>query len=178
MVDEYQDTNQAQYEVLAAIIRYGRTVVTLIGDVDQGIYTGLGAIVKDKEQIKSVFQLTDIEERQLSGCYRSTQAVIDFYRAFQDNAIDIKSLSSADPAKTGVFYNNDISRDQLGDLISNIINEHISDGIPLDEMVILAPQWMDVINLGKRLREIMPNIEFNAPGISPIPKAEIILGSI
>ena len=172
MVDEYQDTNQQQHDILASIIRHGKTEITFIGDIDQAIYTGLGAVVKDIKEIQSEFALDDITEKNLSGCYRSTQSIIDFYRSFQDNKIKINSLANIDQTNTGVFYNNDIHRDQLGTFIGDIINKHISEGVRLSEMIVLAPQWTDVIKLGVSLKQAMPHLEFNAPGISPIPKSQ------
>lgn len=172
MVDEYQDTNQVQYDILVSIIEHGNTQFTLIGDVDQAIYTGLGAVVKDAAELRSEFGLLELTEMNLSGCYRSTQKIVDFYRSFQDHPIDIESLAPHSQSESNVFYNNDIHRDQLGEFVSSAIVRHLSEGVELNEIVILAPQWMDVIRLARGLRQAMPDIEFNAPGISPIPRSQ------
>ena len=172
LVDEYQDTNQQQYDILGSIIRHSQTHVTLVGDVDQAIYTGLGAVVKNAEQIKNEFSLSSINEKTLSGCFRSTQRIIDFYRNFQDTPIDINSLSNLDPSSTAVEYTSDINRDDLGEYVATLIDKHIDEGVSADEIAVLTPQWFDAINLGAALRAARPNLEFNAPGISPIPKGQ------
>ncbi|MCU7849368.1 MAG: ATP-dependent helicase [Candidatus Thiodiazotropha sp. (ex Lucinoma kastoroae)] len=172
MVDEYQDTNQVQYDILASIIGHGKTDLTLIGDVDQAIYTGLGAVVKDAAELRSEFGLHDLYEMSLSGCYRSTQTIIDFYRAFQDHPINIESLTTNSQSDSNVFYKNDIDRDQLGEYVGSVLTRHLREGIELNEIIILAPQWTDVIRLARDLRQAMPELEFNAPGISPIPRSQ------
>ncbi len=172
MVDEYQDTNHLQYEILTHILSHQMTVATFIGDVDQAIYTGLGAVVKNKAQIENELGLTPITNKTLSGCYRSTQQIIDFYRNFQDNPINIHSLSTIPQAESGVSYDNNVHRDNLGTHIGAIIQQKINEGISPNEIVVLAPQWTDVFRLGTLLRQAQPNLDFNAPSISPIPKSQ------
>ena len=53
-----------------------------------------------------------------------------------------------------------------------MLDRHLDEGIELNEIIILAPQWMDVIRLARNLRQAMPDLEFNAPGISPIPRSQ------
>jgi len=170
-VDEYQDTNQIQYNILSAIIRARQTSVVLIGDIDQAIYTGLGAVVKNVDDIRAEFSLEDIETLSLSGCFRSTQRIIDFYRNFQDNNIDIRSLSNASQSDTSVTYKNDIHKDELGTHIAELIRYYISKGISLNDIAVLAPQWYDVTRIGKELRRLLPDIDLDAPGVSPIPRS-------
>lgn len=172
MVDEYQDTNQNQYDILAAILRHSQTQITLIGDVDQAIYTGLGAVVKNAQEIQQEFSLVSITEKSLSGCFRSTQTIIDFYKNFQDKQINIQSFATLDKDETGVFIDSDVHRDDLGEYVAGIIDKHLKSGIHPSEIVVLAPQWMDAIRLGSALREARPNLDFSAPSISPIPKSQ------
>lgn len=170
-VDEYQDTHQVQYDILSSIIGHSRTNLVLIGDVDQAIYTGLGAVVKNEEEIKEEFSIDELATLDLSGCYRSTQEIIDFYRHFQDHEIEIESLTTAPQTPTSVILNTEANRDELAQHISPIIRHHLDEGIIAEEIAILAPQWTDVIHLGRALSTTCPDIPFDAPGTSPLPRS-------
>lgn len=172
LVDEFQDTNQEQYDVLASILSHKKTVATFIGDVDQAIYTGLGAVVKNREQIERELGLSVVAEKSLSGCYRSTQLIINFYSLFQDNDIEIKSLCPLPIEKSDVFFESNVHRDNLGEYVGGIIEQKLIEGVKPSEIVVIAPQWTDVIRLGGLLKQAYPHLEFNAPGISPIPKSQ------
>ncbi len=172
MVDEFQDTNQIQYSILKFILSHKSTEVTFIGDIDQAIYTGLGAVVKDKVQIELELGIAPVTEKTLSGCFRSTQTIIDYYSTYQDHSINILSLAPHPPSASAVRYDADVHRDDLGTFIGKIIDRHIINGVPTNEIVVIAPQWTDVIKLGGLLRKSKPNLDFNAPGISPISKSQ------
>src|SRR5690606_38082251 len=53
-VDEYQDTQDLQYAIISLIVNAGAgsTSIFLVGDTDQAIYTSLGGVAKDLQQIK------------------------------------------------------------------------------------------------------------------------------
>ncbi|PCJ56542.1 MAG: ATP-dependent DNA helicase [Planctomycetota bacterium] len=169
-VDEYQDTNQRQYKILEKIIRHQNSILTFIGDVDQAIYTNLGAIAKNADQLKNDFQLDHIEVKNLSGCFRSTQRIIDFYKSFQDENINIVSKMIAPQEPSNINYKKNINRGELHQYIIDIVNQY-KDLIDFNEMVIVAPTWRDVINLAKSMRQIAPEIPLDAPSVSPIPKS-------
>jgi DNA helicase-2/ATP-dependent DNA helicase PcrA len=74
MVDEFQDTNRAQYELIKALGSRHRNVFA-VGDDDQSIYGWRGAEVKNMRDFQSDFPgclLVRLEEN-----YRSTQTILD-----------------------------------------------------------------------------------------------------
>ena len=76
-VDEYQDTNEYQYEILSFLFKANDKMnLVFVGDVNQAIYTGLGGVAKTRIELQNIFG-TSFEELYLSGCYRSTQEIID-----------------------------------------------------------------------------------------------------
>lgn len=168
-IDEYQDTNQTQYDIMREILKHGNTKVCLIGDIDQAIYTGLGAVVKNGIEICKEFSLTTIKEMTLSGCFRSKQQIIDFYSEFQDNSITIRSLQNNNFPLETLSYDRITTRDDLPNSISKIVQKHLSLGVSPSEIAILHPQWYEVTSLGRAISKILPNIPFDAPGLSPIP---------
>ena len=73
MVDEYQDTNMAQYE-LVKLIAGGSGNLCVVGDEDQSIYRFRGATI---ENILSFEKEFDAEVVKLEQNYRSTSNILD-----------------------------------------------------------------------------------------------------
>lgn len=77
-VDEYQDTKELQYQILAEIVKANTAINLLfVGDVNQAIYGTLGSVAKSADEIRMLYPL-DFCEETLSGCYRSTQRLVDY----------------------------------------------------------------------------------------------------
>lgn len=169
LIDEYQDTNQFQYSILREIIKHGNCKVCLIGDVDQAIYTGLGAIVKNHEEICTEFNLTSIDRMTLTGCYRSKQHIIDFYSKFQESSYKIESKQKTSFSNETLNINNTVTKGDLAQYIATIINTYLKQDIPPEEIAVLSPSWYEVTSLGRSLSTLLPGVRLDAPGLSPIP---------
>lgn len=73
LVDEFQDTNKAQYQLIRSLGGHGN--VCAVGDDDQSIYSWRGADVRNMREFQQDFPgaaLVRLEEN-----YRSTQVVLD-----------------------------------------------------------------------------------------------------
>jgi DNA helicase-2/ATP-dependent DNA helicase PcrA len=73
LVDEFQDTNRAQYELIRLLGAHGN--VSAVGDDDQSIYGWRGADVRNMQEFLKDFpgaRMVRLEEN-----YRSTQVVLD-----------------------------------------------------------------------------------------------------
>lgn len=170
-VDEYQDTQKLQYAILSEIMKgaSGNCKMFMVGDSDQAIYGSLGGVAKSLDEIESEFETVFIN-KELSGNYRSNQEVIDYYRNFQTSNIDIEALGTNADETSIITYNKTVHKDVLVEHIVEIIKEKISEGIPEHEICVLAPTWYLVIPMGRKLKSLLPEIKFDAVGLSPLLK--------
>ncbi|MEP6743899.1 MAG: 3'-5' exonuclease, partial [Gemmatimonadota bacterium] len=74
LVDEFQDTNLAQYRLIR-FLGLGHGNVMAVGDDDQSIYGWRGAQVGNMREFQSDFRGTQVARLELN--YRSTQVVLD-----------------------------------------------------------------------------------------------------
>lgn len=83
MVDEFQDTNIAQYELIKLLISTDNNLV-VVGDDDQSIYKFRGASVSNILKLKDDFP--KLQELTLIDNYRSSQPILDLaYNFIQAN---------------------------------------------------------------------------------------------
>lgn len=83
MVDEFQDTNWAQYE-LVKLLAAPKNNLVVVGDDDQAIYKFRGASISNIMQFKDDF--TGAKELILTENYRSRQEILDYaYKFIQNN---------------------------------------------------------------------------------------------
>ncbi|MBU1120032.1 UvrD-helicase domain-containing protein, partial [Patescibacteria group bacterium] len=73
LIDEYQDTNQAQYK-FARLLSEKRQNICVVGDDDQGIYAWRGADIKNIQSFEDDFSKVTVIK--LEQNYRSTKNVI------------------------------------------------------------------------------------------------------
>lgn len=74
LVDEFQDTNTAQYE-LVQLLAGGQRNIFVVGDEDQSIYGWRGADFRNVERFRQDFP--DAQVVLLEQNYRSTQTILD-----------------------------------------------------------------------------------------------------
>lgn len=88
LVDEYQDTNHAQYQLVRALVGDGSAGVppatlSVVGDSDQSIYAFRGATLRNIEQFEQDFPQAEVV--LLEQNYRSTQNILTAANALITN---------------------------------------------------------------------------------------------
>ncbi len=81
LVDEFQDTNQAQYVLLKHLASFHRNIY-VVGDPDQSIYAWRGADYRNLLRFEEDY--TDAQVILLEQNYRSTQMILDVATAIID----------------------------------------------------------------------------------------------
>jgi DNA helicase II / ATP-dependent DNA helicase PcrA len=92
MVDEYQDTNHAQYqlvrELTAPVEEIGAAELCVVGDADQSIYAFRGATIRNILEFERDYP--DAETILLEQNYRSTQTILSAANAVIERNADRK----------------------------------------------------------------------------------------
>lgn len=139
LVDEYQDTNVAQY-LLLRLLAKGYQNICCVGDDDQSIYSWRGAEVENILTFQTVFPAAKII--RLERNYRSTGHILHLAAgliAHNEGRLG-KTLHPADEANRGepVYVKGFFNGNQEAEHIVQMIEAEQKKGIPLSDMAILV----------------------------------------
>ncbi len=81
LLDEFQDTNQSQFELVKLLTDYEKPLIMAVGDDDQAIFAFQGANVSNMLDFADYYQAKIIT---LTENYRSTQEILDFSHQIAD----------------------------------------------------------------------------------------------
>jgi DNA helicase-2/ATP-dependent DNA helicase PcrA len=172
LIDEFQDTKQIQYYIVSAIINNGSNKINafIVGDPNQSIYDTLGGYPMKKIEMEELFGMT-IKELQLSGNYRSSTKIIQYFENFKVFPNNIKAIGEYKDYPSVITYNslvdNSLLEDEIVELILfNIEKERISP----NEICIAAPQWIHLAGLTRNLMIKLPDFNFDGPGMAPFSR--------
>lgn len=137
LVDEYQDTNHAQYALTKILASRWRNIC-VVGDADQSIYAWRGA------DIRNIIDFTrdypDAASIKLEQNYRSTKTILHAANAVIDNneSRPKKTLWTENPAGNKIIHYQAQTEHDEADYIAGVIyNRHEISHEPYGDMAIL-----------------------------------------
>ena len=172
LVDEYQDTKDIQYHILALLMKSEpkQTKIFIVGDPNQAIYVSLGGICKSRSELDSLFNI-NFQELNLTKNYRSSSQIVQYFDYYKTHPNTICAVGVHKDYPSLITYNKSVELDSLLDEVEKFILFNVNEKKILPtEICIAAPQWVFVSSLTRKLIAKMPDYSFNGPGIAPFSR--------
>lgn len=136
MVDEYQDTNHAQYR-LASLLAGGRQNICVVGDDDQSIYRFRGATIENILSFE--MQYRNAKVIRLEQNYRSTQNILDAANAVIGHNLERKGkkLWTANGAGEKISLHTAYDEQDEGSYIAESIMDSVNKGKKFSDHAVL-----------------------------------------
>ncbi len=125
LIDEYQDTNQSQFELLQ-LITGENTHLTVVGDEDQSIYRFRGADISNILHFQNDFE--DVEIIRLEQNYRSTKQILNVADSvIRNNTQRLgKTLTSTADGSKPVFAEYGNEKEEAAAIVNAIKQNNLS----------------------------------------------------
>jgi DNA helicase-2/ATP-dependent DNA helicase PcrA len=141
LVDEYQDTNRAQYELVRLLVGDGQegldpAELCVVGDSDQSIYAFRGADVRNIHEFEKDFPGAEVV--LLEQNYRSTQTILSAANALiahNEDRRDKRLWTDSGDGAPIVGYVADDDRDEAA-FVVNEIQKLTADGVDAGEIAV------------------------------------------
>ncbi|TDS28035.1 UvrD-helicase domain-containing protein [Halanaerobium congolense] len=158
LVDEFQDINYIQYEIIKLLDKDKLCSFFMVGDFRQSIMRFAGAIDLEFEVIERDFNCRII---QLNKTYRSTDNIVDSYVSLFNNHPKIDNRAEVKDVKIKVNIKScngsykcrgcsDSCKNNVN-IIEDILNFLLEEGIEESEIAILSPWRNDAKKIGDKL---------------------------
>ena len=136
MVDEYQDTNHAQYLFIRLLAQKSQNLC-VVGDDDQSIYKFRGATIENIMSFEKTFPNAKVI--RLEQNYRSTQNILDAANAVISHNLQRKgkTLWTSNGEGCKIALHTAFSEQDEADYIAKRILEEVADGKKYSDIAIL-----------------------------------------
>lgn len=137
LVDEYQDTNNAQYQLVKQLAGF-RQAFTVVGDDDQSIYSWRGARPENLVELSSDFP--NLQVVKLEQNYRSTGTILNAANAVISNNPHIfekklwSELGFGEPIRVIECKNEDAEAEKVA---SDILNHRVRNSTKFSDYAVL-----------------------------------------
>ncbi|MGS0724794.1 UvrD-helicase domain-containing protein [Shewanella sp. 0m-11] len=171
-IDEYQDTKEIQYSIVASIMRANPSKVTtfIVGDPNQAIYTSLGGYAISHTELESLTAASFVP-MSLDKNYRSSRKIIDYYRNYNVSPSATSAEGSERDYQSTITYDQVTHKDDLVEQVSRYIEHNIANcNIPESDICVIAPWWTHLAALTRNLVHRLPQYSFDGPGLVPFSR--------
>jgi len=171
-IDEYQDTKQVQYSILGSIIRAGAgsTRTLIVGDPNQAIFASLGGYAISPDDFRSIV-CQPVKEMELSLNYRSSGRIVDYFGNYNVHGTLIEAASDQASYASAITFDKTTNRDGLETEIARLIKHNVDVvGISPNQICVVAPWWIHLAHMTRKLVALMPEYEFDGPGLVPFSR--------
>ena len=137
LVDEYQDTNMAQYRIVNLLARDRRNL-TVVGDDSQSIYAFRGARIQNILNFKRDYP--EAREFRLEQNYRSTQVIVNAANsviAHNQNRLKKECFSEGDRGEKIELIKAYNEQDEASSIVSSIMRRIYSSKASYDSFAVL-----------------------------------------
>ena len=136
MVDEYQDTSHAQYELVRLLTGESQNLC-VVGDDDQSIYQFRGATIENILSFEKTFPSAKVI--RLEQNYRSTKIILSAANAVISNNENRKgkTLWTMNPEGKKIDAHTSSSEEDEADYIADIILEEVAKGRKFSDFAVL-----------------------------------------
>lgn len=140
MLDEFQDTNPAQFAIIKELTDYEKPLIMAVGDDDQAIYEFQGALATNLTDFQAHYQAHVIV---LVENYRSTQEILDFSREVirqaPDRFADKELIAHKEAPKHSQIYRHEFrTSDMEYGFVADEIAQLIRNGVPQSEIAVIS----------------------------------------
>lgn len=173
LVDEYQDTKEIQYGILAAILKAGsgETRAFIVGDPNQAILASLGGHAMDATEFGALAGVTFVE-KDLSRNYRSSRRIVDYFGQYNELTTTIEAAGKHKDFPSLITLDTTTHRDGLEAELIRLIRHSIEiEKISPNEVCVVAPQWLPLASMTRGLIAALPEYKFNGPGSIPFARS-------
>ncbi|CDZ54415.1 UvrD-helicase domain-containing protein [Neorhizobium galegae] len=172
LVDEYQDTREIQYVILASILRQSGENATafIVGDPNQAIFGSLGGYAVSPAEFSQMSGLP-FRQMHLSSNYRSSMKIVGYFEDFSSPTVKVEAVGKERDYPSIISYNNQVRKDDLQAELVRLIRLTIEEKkIAPSEICIIAPWWTHLASAARQLMTAMPEYTFDGPGMAPFAR--------
>ncbi|UIJ84301.1 UvrD-helicase domain-containing protein [Rhizobium leguminosarum] len=172
LVDEYQDTREIQYFIIASILRQSGTSTTafIVGDPNQAIFGSLGGYAISPAEFGEMSGLP-FRQMKLSSNYRSSKKIVGYFEDFSSPTVNVEAVGKERDYPSIISYNDKVRKDDLQAELVRLIRLTIEEKkISPSEVCIIAPWWTHLASAARQLMTAMPEYTFDGPGMAPFAR--------
>jgi len=172
LIDEYQDTKEIQYFILSSILKAsaGKAIAFVVGDPNQAIFGSLGGFAITPADFGEMSGI-EFKEMELSKNYRSSARLVEYFGNYNIYTTKIEADGKLKDYASVLTFNTETDKDDLPDEIARLIRYNmVSIGIPAHEICIVAPWWVHLASMTRKLVAALPGVEFDGPGMVPFAR--------